>query len=123
MDFTYAFRKGTSRWLSHSTIEFIPEAGALRPAVATGKVPDRIQGWRQKFSVYFQTLSRSRRLCSMSEMTITAASPDKASIEGRISDRGASARKVCSIIKYDYPDSQGRGGQCHGRHGSPGLSL
>ena len=82
--------KGTSRWLSHSTIEFIPEAGALKPGQAyTGKLRlDRIQkvGDRKfkKFTFRFLVAIKEAVL-SMSEMTITAASPDKASIEGRIS--------------------------------------
>ena len=102
--------KGTSRWLSHSTIEFIPEAGALKPGQAyTGKLRlDRIQkvGDRKfkKFTFRFLVAIKEAVL-SMSEMTITAASPDKASIEGRISlTEELPLEKVQKMIEYDYPD-------------------
>ena len=102
--------KGTARWMSHSTIEFIPETGALRPGQSyTGKLRlDKIQkvGDRKfkKFSFKFLVAIKEAVL-SMNEITITAASPDRASIEGTISlTEELPLDKVQKMLEYDYPE-------------------
>ena len=101
--------KGTARWLSANTIEFIPQNGALKPGQAyTGKLRlDKLQkvGNRKfkKFSFKFLVAIKEAVL-SMSEITITAASPDKASVEGTISlTEELPLEKVQKMLEYDYP--------------------
>ena len=102
--------KGTTRWVSSNMIEFIPEGGALKPGQAyTGKLRlDKIQkvGDRKfnKFTFKFLVAIKEAVL-SMSDLTITAASPDKASVEGAISlTEELPLEKVQKMIEYDYPD-------------------
>lgn len=102
--------KGTARWLSANTIEFIPQNGALKPGQAyTGKLRlDKLQkvGNRKfkKFSFKFLVAIKEAVL-SMNEITITAASPDKASVEGTISlTEELPLEKVQKMLEYDYPD-------------------
>ena len=77
--------KGTARWLSSNTIEFIPDNRALKAGQSyTGKLRlDKIQkvGDRKfkRFSFKF-LVSIKEAVLSMNEITITAASPDKASV-------------------------------------------
>lgn len=102
--------KGTSRWLSQNTIEFIPETGALKPGQSyTGRLRlDKIQkvGDRKfkKFSFKF-LVAIKEAILSMNGMTITAASPDHASISGTISlTEELPLEKVQKMLQYDYPD-------------------
>lgn len=102
--------KGTARWLSGSMIEFIPETGALKPGQSyTGKLRlDKIQkvGDRKfkKFSFNFLVAIKEAVL-SLNEITITAASPDRASIEGTISlTEALPLEKVRKMLEYDYPE-------------------
>ncbi len=102
--------KGTARWLSHSMIEFIPNSGALKPGQSyTGKLRlDKIQkvgsGKFRKFSFKFLVAIKEAVL-SMNEITITGASPDKASIEGTISlTEWLPLEKVQKMLEYDYTE-------------------
>ena len=102
--------KGSARWLSQSMIEFIPESGALKPGQSyTGKLRlDKIQkvgsGKFRKFSFKFLVAIKEAVL-SMNEITITGASPDKASIEGTISlTEELPLEKVQKMLEYDYTD-------------------
>lgn len=106
--------KGTARWLSGSMIEFIPETGALKPGQSyTGKLRlDKIQkvGDRKfkKFSFNFLVAIKEAVL-SLNEITITAASPDRASIEGTISlTEALPLEKVRKMLEYDYPEKARR---------------
>lgn len=103
--------KGTSRWLSSSMIEFIPENGQLKPGQAyTGKLRlDKIQkvGSRKfrKFNFHFLVAIKEAVL-QVSNVTITAASPDVASIDGTISlTEELPLERVQKMIAYDYPES------------------
>ncbi len=102
--------KGTARWLSANTIEFIPETGALKSGQAyTGKLRlDKIQrvGSRQlkRFSFKFLVAIKEAVL-SLDEIIITGASPDKASIKGTISmTEELPLEKVRGMLEYDYPE-------------------
>ena len=102
--------KGTARWVSSNMIEFIPNSGALKPGQSyTGKLRlDKIQkvGDRKfnKFTFKFLVAIKEAVL-SMSEITITAASPDKASVEGTISlTEELPLEKVQGMLEYAYPD-------------------
>ncbi len=102
--------KGTARWLSANTIEFIPETGALKSGQAyTGRLRlDKIQkvGSRQlkRFSFRFLVAIKEAVL-SLDEIIITGASPDKASIEGTISlTEELPLEKVREMLEYDYPE-------------------
>lgn len=102
--------KGTARWLSSNTIEFIPDNRALKAGQSyTGKLRlDKIQkvGDRKfkRFSFKFLVAIKEAVL-SMNEITITAASPDKASVEGTISlTEELPLEKVRTMLEYDYPD-------------------
>ncbi len=102
--------KGTARWLSSNTIEFIPDNKALKAGQSyTGKLRlDKIQkvGDRKfkRFSFKFLVAIKEAVL-SMDEITITAASPDKASVEGTISlTEELPLEKVRTMLEYDYPD-------------------
>ncbi len=102
--------KGTARWVSPNMIEFIPNNGALKPGQSyTGKLRlDKIQkvGDRKfkKFTFKFLVAIKEAVL-SMNELTITAASPDKASVEGSISlTEELPLDKVQPMLEYDYPD-------------------
>ena len=102
--------KGTARWLSQSTIEFIPETGALKPGQAyTGRLRlDKIQkvGSRKfkRFSFNFLVAIKEAVL-SLDDITITPSSPDKASVTGTIAlTEELPVEKVRRMIAYDYPD-------------------
>ncbi len=102
--------KGTARWLSKNTLEFIPENGALKAGQSyTGKLRlDKIQkvGDKKfsKFSFKFLVAIKEAVL-SLNDITITAASPDKASVEGTISlTEELPLETVQKMIEYDYPD-------------------
>lgn len=102
--------KGTTRWVSSNMIEFIPGSGALKPGQSyTGKLRlDKIQkvGDRKfnKFSFKFLVAIKEAVL-SLDEITITAASPDKASVEGTISlTEELPLEKVQAMLEYDYTD-------------------
>lgn len=102
--------KGTTRWVSSNMIEFIPASGALKPGQSyTGKLRlDKIQkvGDRKfnKFTFKFLVAIKEAVL-SMSDLTITAASPDKASVEGTISlTEELPLEKVQGMLEYDYAD-------------------
>ena len=102
--------KGTARWLSGNMIEFIPETGALKPGQSyTGKLRlDKIQkvGDRKfkKFSFNFLVAIKEAALW-LNKITITAASPDRASIEGTISlTEALPLEKVRKMLEYDYPE-------------------
>lgn len=105
--------KGTARWLSSSMIEFIPDQGALKSGQAyTGKLRlDKIRKISnrkfKKFSFSFMVAIKEAVL-SLGEINITAASPDKASVDGIISlTEELPLEKVQSMIEYDYPDQAG----------------
>ncbi|MBP5218976.1 MAG: alpha-2-macroglobulin [Bacteroidales bacterium] len=102
--------KGTARWLSQNTIEFIPEAGALKPGQSyTGRLRlDKIQKVSarkfKKFTFKF-LVAIKEAILSMDGMTITATSPELASISGTISlTEELPLDKVQKMIQYDYPD-------------------
>lgn len=102
--------KGTSRWLSSSTLEFIPESGALKPGQAyTGKLRlDKIQKVSakqfKKFSFKFLVAIKEAVL-SMDELTITAASPEHAGVSGTISlTEELPLEKIKEMIEYDFPE-------------------
>ena len=102
--------KGTARWLSQNTIEFIPETGALKPGQSyTGRLRlDKIQkvGARKfkKFSFKF-LVAIKEAILSMDGMTITSSSPELASISGTISlTEELPLEKVQKMLQYDYPD-------------------
>ena len=105
--------KGTARWLSQSTIEFIPETGALKPGQAyTGKLRlDKIQKVGsekfKKFTFNFLVAIKEAVL-SLDDITITPASPDKASVSGSIAlTEELPVEKVRKMIEYEYPDRSG----------------
>ncbi len=105
--------KGTSRWLSQSMIEFIPESGSLKPGESyTGKLRlDKIQKVSdkkfKKFSFKFLVAIKEAVL-SMNELTITAASPEVAGVEGTISlTEELPLEKVRKMLEYSYPDKSG----------------
>ncbi len=100
--------KGTTRWVSTRMIEFLPENGALKPGQSyTAKLRlDKIQkvSGRQfrKFSFNFLVAIKEAVL-SMDKITITAASPDKASIEGSIAlTESLPLETVQKMLEYDY---------------------
>ena len=102
--------KGAARWLSPNMIEFIPDNGALKPGQSyTGKLRlDKIQkvGDRKfkKFTFKFLVAIKEAVL-SMNEITITAASPEKASVEGTISlTEELPLEKVQTMLEYEYAD-------------------
>ena len=103
--------KGTARWLTSNTIEYIPVSGALKPGQAyTGKLRlDKIQkvGARKfrKFQFNFLVAIKEAVL-SLDDITITAASPEKASVSGTISlTEELPVEKVREMVVYDYPDN------------------
>ena len=103
--------KGTTRWLTSNTIEFLPESGALKPGQSyTGKLLlDKIQkvGSRKfrKFQFNFLVAIKEAVL-SLDELTITAASPGKASVSGSISlTEELPVETVKEMISYSYPDN------------------
>jgi hypothetical protein len=103
--------KGTARWLTANTIEYIPVSGALKPGQAyTGKLRlDKIQkvGARKfrKFQFNFLVAIKEAVL-SLDDISITAASPDKASVSGSISlTEELPVEKVREMISYSYPDN------------------
>ena len=105
--------KGTARWLSQNTIEFIPESGALKPGQAyTGRLRlDKIHkvssGQFKKFTFNFLVAIKEAVL-SLDDITITPASPDKASVSGSIAlTEELPVDKVRKMIEYDYPDKSG----------------
>ncbi|MBQ2222827.1 MAG: hypothetical protein II421_05430, partial [Bacteroidales bacterium] len=105
--------KGTARWLSQNTIEFIPESGALKPGQAyTGKLRlDKIQkvgsSKFNKFSFNF-LVAIKEAVMSLDDITITPASPDKASVCGTIAlTEALPVEKVRKMIDYSYPDKSG----------------
>ena len=105
--------KGTARWLSQNTIEFIPEAGALKPGQAyTGKLRlDKIQkvgsSKFNKFTFNFLVAIKEAVL-SLDDITITPASPDKASVSGTIAlTEELPIEKVRKMISYEYSDRSG----------------
>ena len=102
--------KGTARWLSQNTIEFIPENGALKPGQSyTGRLRlDKIQkvGARKfkKFSFKF-LVAIKEAILSMNGMTISSSSPELAGISGTISlTEELPLEKVQKMLQYDYPD-------------------
>ena len=102
--------KGTARWLSQSTIEFIPESGALKPGQAyTGKLRlDKIQkvgsGKFKKFNFNF-LVAIKEAVMALDDITITSSSPDKASVSGTIAlTEELPVEKVRKMISYEYPD-------------------
>lgn len=102
--------KGNARWISKSMIEFIPGNGALKPGQSyTGKLRlDKIQKVGDKrfkrFTFKFLVAIKEAVL-SLSDITITAASKDLASVEGSISlTEELPLEKVQSMLEYDYPD-------------------
>ena len=102
--------KGNARWISKSMIEFIPGDGALKPGQSyTGKLRlDKIQKVGDKrfkrFTFKFLVAIKEAVL-SLSDITITAASKDLASVEGSISlTEELPLEKVQSMLEYDYPD-------------------
>ncbi|MBR1926696.1 MAG: hypothetical protein IJ840_02945, partial [Bacteroidales bacterium] len=105
--------KGTARWLSQSTIEFIPESGALKPGQAyTGKLRlDKIHkvgsSKFKRFSFNFLVAIKEAVL-ALDDITITPASPDKASVSGTIAmTEELPIDKVRKMIDYSYPDKSG----------------
>lgn len=102
--------KGSARWMSQRMIEFIPEDGALKPGQSyTGKLRlDKIQKVSgkqfKKFSFKFLVAIKEAVL-SMEELTITAVSPDKASVSGSVSlTEELPLEKVQKMLVYDYPE-------------------
>lgn len=102
--------KGATRWLNQRTLEFIPAPGALKSGQAyTGKLRlDKIQKVSskkfKKFSFKF-LVAIKEAILSLDGMTITAASPDKASIEGTISlTEELPLEKVHQMLEYSYTD-------------------
>ena len=105
--------KGTARWLTQSTIEFIPENGALKPGQAyTGKLRlDKIHkvgsSKFKRFSFNFLVAIKEAVL-ALDDITITPASPDKASVSGTIAlTEELPVEKVRKMIEYSYPDKSG----------------
>lgn len=105
--------KGTARWLSQNTIEFIPESGALKPGQSyTGRLRlDKIHkvgsSKFKKFSFNFLVAIKEAVL-SLEDITITPASPDKASVSGTIAlTEELPVEKVRKMIDYSYPDKSG----------------
>ena len=102
--------KGNARWVSKSMIEFIPASGALKSGQSyTGKLRlDKIQkvGDKKfkKFTFKFLVAIKEAVL-SLDDITITAASKDKASVEGTISlTEELPLEKVQAMLEYDFPD-------------------
>ena len=102
--------KGTTRWLNQRTLEFIPEPGALKSGQAyTGKLRlDKIQKVSsrkfRKFSFNFLVALKEAAL-SLGSITITAASPEKAAVDGTISlTEALPLETVQKMLEYDYMD-------------------
>ena len=105
--------QGTARWLSQSTIEFIPDNGALKPGQAyTGKLRlDKIHkvgsSKFKRFTFNFLVAIKEAVL-ALDDITITPASPDKASVSGTIAlTEELPVEKVRKMIDYSYPDKSG----------------
>ena len=103
--------KGTTRWLTTNIIEFIPETGALKSGQSyTGKLQlDKIQKVAarkfRKFQFSFLVAIKEAVL-SLDDISMTAASPTKASISGSISlTEELPAEKVREMLDFSYPDN------------------
>jgi len=103
--------KGTARWISSSMIEFLPESGALKPGESyTGRLRlDKIQKVSsrrfRKFTFKFLVAIKEAVL-SLEGVTITAASPEVASVEGGISlTEELPLETVSKMVEFDYPES------------------
>lgn len=101
--------KGTARWISTSTIEFIPESGELKSGVSyTAKLQvDKIQKVAsksfRKFTFKFLVAIKEAVLHHGS-LTITSASSDVASVNGTISlTEELPLETVQSMLDFDYP--------------------
>lgn len=102
--------RGTSRWLTPRVIEFIPEAGALKPGQAytarlrLDKLHKVSERRLKRFSFSFLVAIKEAVL-TIDGITITAASPETASVEGRIAlTEELPIDKVQSMITYEYPE-------------------
>ena len=102
--------KGTTRWLTDNTLEFIPETGALKPGQAyTGKLRlDRIHkmaGGKFKVFSFNFLVAIKEAVLSMDEMSITAASPEKANVSGSILlTEELPVETVRGMVEYSYFD-------------------
>jgi uncharacterized protein YfaS (alpha-2-macroglobulin family) len=103
--------KGTARWLTPKVIEFIPENGALKSGQAykanlrLDKIRKLSSRKYRKFSFSFMVAIKEA-VMSLDNMTVTAASPDVASVEGSISlTEELPLDKVKEMIEFSYPDN------------------
>lgn len=101
--------KGTARWISTSTIEFIPVSGELKSGVSyTAKLQvDKIQKVAgrnfRKFTFKFLVAIKEAVL-HHGHITTTAASPEVASVDGTISlTEELPLETVQSMLVFDYP--------------------
>lgn len=103
--------KGTARWLTPKVIEFIPENGALKSGQAykanlrLDKIRKLSNRKYKKFTFSFMVAIKEA-VMSLDNMTITAASPEVASVEGSISlTEELPLEKVKEMIEFSYPDN------------------
>ena len=103
--------KGTSRWLSDNTIEFIPESGALKPGQSyTGRLRldklQKISSRKFKRFTFNFLVAIKEAVLSLDDITITAANPSKANVGGSIAlTEELPVEKVREMIEYSYPDN------------------
>lgn len=101
--------KGTTRWLTSNTIEFIPESGALKSGQSyVGKLQlDKIQkvGARKFRQFQFSFLVAIKEaVLSLDDISIQASSPDKANVSGTISlTEELPVEQVREMMEYSYP--------------------
>lgn len=103
--------KGTARWLTPKVIEFIPENGALKPGQAykanlrLDKIRKLSNRKYRKFTFSFMVAIKES-VMSLDNITITAASPEVANVEGSISlTEALPLEKVKKMIEFSYPDN------------------
>ena len=105
--------KGTTRWLSQSALEFIPETGALKPGQSyTAKFNlDKIQkvGSRKFKTFTFSFLVAIKEaIITLNDVSIPSASPERADVGGTITlTEELPVEKVREMIEYSYPDQSG----------------
>ncbi len=103
--------KGTSRWLTDNTIEFIPESGALKPGQSyTARLRldklQKISSRKFKRFTFSFLVAIKEAVLSLDDITITAANPSKANVGGSIAlTEELPVEKVREMVEYSYPDN------------------
>ena len=102
--------KGTTRWLSRSTIEFIPEPGALKNGQSyTGKLRlgkiEKIADRKFKVFTFKFMIALKEAVLSVNTATITSSSPESASVDGTVAlTEELPLEKVREMVQFDFHD-------------------